>query len=140
MSGLRDLVAAATPGPWEHRVWGTPEDEWPHRRVSVGTTTGHGDAVYISPRYGHLEQSVADARLIALAPELAVLCADLVEALERAAHLVSHLVQQVPEFTGVIGPGGEREDDYIRDGIGMEAQAWREGPLARFAVLDRASS
>jgi hypothetical protein len=48
-------------------------------------------------------------------------------ALARAAHLGSHLVQQVPEFTGVIGPEGQREDDYIRDNIGQEFQ--------RFAAL-----
>jgi hypothetical protein len=63
-----------------------------------------------------------EAKLAAAEAELA----EARERLARAAHLVSHLVQQVPEFTGVIGPGGEREDDYIRDGIGNEAAEWAD--------------
>lgn len=48
------------------------------------------------------------------------------EALARACYLGEHLLQHVTEFTGVIGPGGEREDDYIRDDIGNEFVSLRE--------------
>lgn len=47
-------------------------------------------------------------------------------ALIRSCHLGEHMLEQVPEFTGVIGPGGEREDDSIRDGIAEEYQGFRE--------------
>jgi hypothetical protein len=45
--------------------------------------------------------------------------------LNRAAYLVENLAGQVSEFTGVIGPGGEREDDYIRGQLYEEAQSWK---------------
>lgn len=41
--------------------------------------------------------------------------------LKRAAYLVHHLADQVPEWTGVIGPAGEKEDDFIRDELHEEA-------------------
>jgi len=78
---LEELLAAATPGPWEPRLWGIERDHWPDRRVSVGTTTGHGAAVCINPRYGELEQSKADAALIALTPDAVRLLIDTTKAL-----------------------------------------------------------
>lgn len=48
------------------------------------------------------------------------------KSLQRAAYLVTHLTLQVDEFTGVIGPGGEREDDYIRLSLLEEAENWRK--------------
>lgn len=52
-------------------------------------------------------------------------------ALQRAAYVVHHLVERVPEFTGVIGPGGEREDDSIRDDLHAEADEWKAIANAR---------
>ena len=77
---LRVLVAEATPGPWESRRWGYEGDEWPERRVSVGRAVQSGEAITCSPRYGNLDQDLANARLIALAPQLAELVADMGEA------------------------------------------------------------
>jgi hypothetical protein len=59
--GLRETLEAATPGPWS--ASGKHVKERTHRSL-IAT---------ISPFYG----SEADARLIALAPELAALCLDM---------------------------------------------------------------
>lgn len=67
MSALRDLAAAATP-PW-HVV----ESERKEPRVAL-VVTDEDDAV--------AEAFESDARLIALAPDLAVLADDLADALE----------------------------------------------------------
>lgn len=48
------------------------------------------------------------------------------EALARAAYVADHLLEQVPEFTGVIGPEGQHEDDYIAGQIHEEIQSWRD--------------
>jgi hypothetical protein len=109
-SGLEALLAEATPGPWEHRVWGAGRDEWPDNRVSVGRVSGHGEAVVINPRYGEREQDLANARLIALAPDAVRLLIDM------AAHLAA-------TRNWVIANMGNPDD--------MDAL------LARFAALDQ---
>jgi hypothetical protein len=104
--GLRETLEAATPGPWEARVWGHDTDEWPDSRVSVGTTRGHGEAVVINPRYGERAQDLANARLIALAPELAALCLEMGDLLRLP-------VDEIQE--------GDAEDVLIRlDQLGKE--------------------
>jgi hypothetical protein len=75
---LRALADAATPGPWEQ----------------VGPKTGLGKpGVYVRFHFGGgrsfetFVHSAENARLIALAPDLARLVAELGEALEEIAHL-----------------------------------------------------
>ena len=78
---LRELADKATPGPW---VW---EDE-----NLRGTTAGifpngwvaWADAPHATSHPGWIYVEDADARLIALAPDLAVLCADMGDALKNA--------------------------------------------------------
>jgi hypothetical protein len=50
----------------------------------------------------------------------------LADALRRAAHVAENLLSHVGEFTGVIGPGGEREDDYIAWQLAEEIREWRK--------------
>ena len=100
---LEELLANATPGPWEYRVWGRDGDEWPDNRVSVGRAMGHGEAVVINPRYGERTQNLADARLIALAPDLARLALDMGDGLRKYAHLYyRHDKDLVREYTGLL--------------------------------------
>lgn len=72
MSGLRDLLAAATPAPWLVSVAPDYDQGVEYRHVHFGE---HGDdevGYYLLP---------ADARLIALAPDLAQLACDMGDAL-----------------------------------------------------------
>jgi hypothetical protein len=48
------------------------------------------------------------------------------KALARAAYVAEHLLQQVPEFTGVIGPEGQSEDDFIAAQIHDEIEGWKD--------------
>lgn len=82
---LARLLEQATPGPWEFRVWGRVGDEWPDSRVSIGTTLGHGEAVAVNPRYGERRRDLVNARLIALAPEMARLLIDMAEWMQDLA-------------------------------------------------------
>jgi hypothetical protein len=79
MSGLRKTLEAATPGPWvvsdaEHDMG----REWRHVYMPA-------DDVEV------LWQTPADARLIALAPELAALVLDMGEALDRYYSFAPHM-------------------------------------------------
>jgi len=71
---LRALADAATPGPWEYFAGMPP---WIEREVGV---TG---SVYAEGGHSPIawKPTFADARLIALAPDLARLCAELGETL-----------------------------------------------------------
>jgi len=71
------------------------------------------------------------------------------KSLRRAAYLGRHLIQRVPEFTGVVGPGGEREDDHIRDSLlaefdGFSRQAGNEAgneePLLEVRTVRRVTT
>ena len=95
---LRELVKRATPGRW--------------RQVG-GTVAGHRvDAVYGGAKG---EQQVTrwpsedDARLIALAPELAELLADCLDALDAIESKLDH------EGLGVVGPDGVYPYLHLRD-------------------------
>lgn len=46
-------------------------------------------------------------------------------ALARAAYVAEHLLQQVPEFTGVVAPDGTKEDDVIAAQIYDEIDGWQ---------------
>jgi len=101
---LRALADAATPGPWKWRWLGEDEDPgWtdhgPWLETVAGQEKGPKRDRYWSPdaqilsSWGHdawgLGVEDADARLIALAPDLARLCAELaqiVEASQRVLH------------------------------------------------------
>lgn len=67
-----------TSGKWEFRKW--DGEQWPEKRWSVGEAKPNGKAICICPRYDfETEESEANARLIAAAPEL-------LEALIKCAH------------------------------------------------------
>ena len=51
--------------------------------------------------------------------------AELETALNRAAYVTKHLIDQVPEFTGVVVEG-HREDDSIRESLYNEALEWEK--------------
>ena len=73
MPPLRDILEAATPGPWTH--YDGPYDDWD--RVVLDHFTSEGPYVWEA---SHDKPTVlADARLIALAPELAALVLDMGE-------------------------------------------------------------
>lgn len=72
---LRSLAAEATPGPWLTGPW---SDEHPEH---VCVYSGDGRTIASSDG-GEVAREVANIRLIALAPDLAVLCADAIDALE----------------------------------------------------------
>ena len=58
-----------TAGEWKIRE--IKGDSWPDNRISIGPEDDHkATAVAISPRYAEREQMLADAHLIAAAPEL----------------------------------------------------------------------
>jgi primosomal protein N'' len=59
------------------------------------------------------------------------------ERLERVFYLAEHLLQQVPEFTGVVSPDGHKEDDYIRDQLGQEFREHKEALAAQLAEAER---
>ena len=63
---LRSLAAEATPGPWFVDDYGSAEEPFG----------------WVSPHGAYSSQCPADNRLIALAPDLAVLCADAIDTLE----------------------------------------------------------
>src|SRR5574337_1323014 len=67
MSGLRELLDAACPGPWH-------TTDWQSDGRSLAIEGGDGED-WIAVAFA------ADARLIALAPELAALCLDMGELL-----------------------------------------------------------
>lgn len=54
-------------------------------------------------------------------------------ALLRASYLVYHLVQQIPEFTGVVGPEGQKEDDFIAANLVGESETWKALVALNFA-------
>ena len=72
---LRSLAAEATPGPWLTGPW---DDEYPEH---VCVYSGDGRTIASSDG-GEVAREVANIRLIALAPDLAVLCADAIDTLE----------------------------------------------------------
>jgi hypothetical protein len=82
---LRKLADEATPGPWEYHA-GIPS--WEPAVAMTGS-------VYARDDYRPLAEKprTADARLIALAPDLARLCAELGEALE---HIQEPLLENPP--------------------------------------------
>lgn len=66
-----NLRVPHTPGPWCARKWGWVGSRWPDKRISIGPENGHlALAVVISPKYVNHEQMLADATLIAAAPEM----------------------------------------------------------------------
>lgn len=82
MSGLRGLVEKATPGPWEWVKMLPPR----HRLTSLRSTTAFYKEYRGVPRsvlrqLDHMDD--ADARLIALAPDLALWAADAADALQN---------------------------------------------------------
>jgi hypothetical protein len=89
-------------------------------------------AVEDAPYFGETGDLERDAQalardVLALADEnerAVAEAATLRQALERAAYVALNLLGQVPEFTGVVGPGGEREDDYIALNLYEEIQGW----------------
>lgn len=85
MTGLRELLAQATPGPWMHT--GEADDDWGF--VALGESGGHG--TYGFDATHDLPQAVHDARLIALAPELAQLCLDMGDALDLMLDMSARL-------------------------------------------------
>jgi hypothetical protein len=72
-----------------------------------------------SPGWTHGRLIKIGERRDAIAAEVA----QLRQALERAAYLADHLLQQVPEFTGVVSPDGHKEDD-IRERLAAEIDEW----------------
>jgi hypothetical protein len=84
-SELRELAEAATPGPWGYRVnegaetWG-----W-----ILGFAPGREQAVAAIGLGTNIEEP--NARLIALAPDLARLCAEMAEALDASDSLIRFL-------------------------------------------------
>lgn len=80
---LRDLVSKATPGPWR-----TGENHWTLTIPCV--QAGPLDDPRLVCEIGVLEPGnvLADARLIALAPDLALLVADMADALTSIAEYV----------------------------------------------------
>ena len=84
---LRSLVAAATPGPWGFVIRGG--DEW-------WFGDGNEAVIYTGKRESWdsvavmgCEEDAPDARLIALAPQLASLLADAMEAIRYAEDCIS---------------------------------------------------
>ena len=87
---LRDLVGRATPGPWRFQI--SVGDEWwfggwrddgsRGQQATIRTDERKHDAVAVLGCNSDAEK--ADARLISLAPELALLAADLADALESS--------------------------------------------------------
>lgn len=85
--GLRELLETTTPGPWKHGYSdgsGRAEDSWRPRHELGGGYITHGeseDAVVLgaddSWSLPQGVQRVADATLIALAPDLAQLAIDM---------------------------------------------------------------
>jgi hypothetical protein len=77
---LRSLASEATPGPWVTGTGAVGDYEYPN----VWPTAYGAPVVSLDRRTGvPRERLDADARLIALAPSLALLCAELGEALRR---------------------------------------------------------
>jgi hypothetical protein len=83
---LAELLANATPGPWWIDHDGFGEATWVHARGDVEVSLVQGGEV-----------GDADARLIALAPDLARLALDMGEALQR-------LVAMEESYTGETSP------------------------------------
>ena len=68
VSGLRELAAQATPGPWTTEELAPASSAW---LIRAGTP-------HVAKAW-----AAADARLVALAPEMAALLADMADALQR---------------------------------------------------------
>jgi GT2 family glycosyltransferase len=85
---LRDLAAKATPGPWERVI--EQGDEWwfgggNQARIRA-VDDDHWGSVAVLGCDDETEQ--ADARLIALAPDLARGCADLADSIRRVRQVL----------------------------------------------------
>lgn len=114
---LRSLAAEATPGPWcwtqhERGPWqvGTCVD------VDEEPVSGFVDLDEVTPVEMICESGdeapATDARLIALAPDLAVLCADAIDALEAARKFLPPALHD--STTDPFHPGNMLDDALAR--------------------------
>ena len=123
---LRSLAAEATPGPWSHVV--EAGDEWwfgdGDQAVVVPQTDAKRFPDFVSVLGGDTPEEIATARLIALAPDLAVLCADAIDALE--------FYGEASNYRGSSADVGERRGPSR---VQREKGERARDVLARFAAL-----
>lgn len=103
---LRELLATATPGPWtaDIRAWGDGSEYC--SRIDLGGQD------YVETFSGHYGPSPANARLIALAPEMGRLLLDMADALrDTLDYEISDLSDSAWNWHGMHNHNGEQEAD-----------------------------
>lgn len=134
--GLRELVQAATPGPWEHIV--EVGDEWWFGDGNQARVRASDDSPWNTVAVMFCRDDSPDARLIALAPELAALLADAMEALYAKEHQSGVHVRNDEHghhWLRCVDCGGEWAEDDSGAVVNGDTRCGDPDLLARFDKL-----